>query len=124
MRQQQQRACAVDAARGVAQQVERGAVEPQVFAPAGGGHFAGTEQHRVADTGRQRGDALHRDAERADAPLLAGSALFGIGWGLSGYCPGPAVASLALFSKRMPCSARMSCASASTSIRCEMGEPW
>lgn len=31
-----------------------------------------------------------------DAPLLLGSALFGIGWGLSGYCPGPAVASLAL----------------------------
>ncbi|MCI0511561.1 hypothetical protein C8E00_106153 [Chromohalobacter marismortui] len=26
--------------------------------------------------------------------LLGGAALFGIGWGLSGYCPGPAVASL------------------------------
>jgi uncharacterized membrane protein YedE/YeeE len=31
-----------------------------------------------------------------DAPLLAGSALFGVGWGLSGFCPGPALASLAL----------------------------
>ncbi|WP_017429357.1 DUF6691 family protein [Vreelandella jeotgali] len=30
-----------------------------------------------------------------DARLLGGSALFGIGWGLSGYCPGPAIASLA-----------------------------
>ena len=30
-----------------------------------------------------------------DAPLIAGSAIFGIGWGLSGYCPGPAVVSLA-----------------------------
>ena len=29
-----------------------------------------------------------------DRPLLMGSALFGIGWGLSGYCPGPAIASL------------------------------
>ena len=29
-----------------------------------------------------------------DARLLAGAALFGIGWGLSGFCPGPAVASL------------------------------
>lgn len=29
-----------------------------------------------------------------DAPLLAGSALFGIGWGLAGLCPGPAVAAL------------------------------
>jgi uncharacterized protein len=26
-----------------------------------------------------------------DAPLLFGSALFGIGWGLAGYCPGPAL---------------------------------
>ena len=31
-------------------------------------------------------------------PLLIGAALFGIGWGMSGYCPGPAVASLGLFS--------------------------
>jgi uncharacterized membrane protein YedE/YeeE len=29
-----------------------------------------------------------------DRPLIIGSALFGIGWGLSGYCPGPAIASL------------------------------
>jgi uncharacterized membrane protein YedE/YeeE len=31
-----------------------------------------------------------------DAPLLAGAVIFGIGWGLAGYCPGPAIASLAL----------------------------
>ncbi|MCO7246651.1 DUF6691 family protein [Halomonas sp. Mc5H-6] len=29
-----------------------------------------------------------------DARLLTGAALFGVGWGLSGYCPGPAIASL------------------------------
>jgi len=29
-----------------------------------------------------------------DAKLLIGAALFGMGWGLSGFCPGPAVASL------------------------------
>jgi len=29
-----------------------------------------------------------------DARLLAGSAMFGVGWGLGGFCPGPAVASL------------------------------
>ena len=32
-----------------------------------------------------------------DARLLAGAALFGIGWGLTGYCPGPVIASLAYF---------------------------
>jgi uncharacterized protein len=29
-----------------------------------------------------------------DGRLLAGAALFGIGWGLTGFCPGPAIASL------------------------------
>jgi len=32
---------------------------------------------------------------RIDARLLAGAALFGAGWGMSGLCPGPAVTSLA-----------------------------
>ena len=31
-----------------------------------------------------------------DAQLILGSSLFGIGWGLAGLCPGPAIASLAL----------------------------
>jgi uncharacterized membrane protein YedE/YeeE len=29
-----------------------------------------------------------------DLRLLAGAALFGVGWGIAGYCPGPALASL------------------------------
>ena len=29
-----------------------------------------------------------------DKQLLAGAAIFGVGWGISGYCPGPAVANL------------------------------
>lgn len=31
-----------------------------------------------------------------DRPLLAGAAVFGVGWGLVGFCPGPAVAALGL----------------------------
>ena len=31
-----------------------------------------------------------------DGRLLAGAALFGVGWGLGGYCPGPAISALAL----------------------------
>ena len=30
-----------------------------------------------------------------DAPLVAGAALFGLGWGLAGYCPGPVLVNLA-----------------------------
>ena len=29
-----------------------------------------------------------------DARLLGGSAIFGIGWGLAGFCPGPAISAL------------------------------
>jgi uncharacterized membrane protein YedE/YeeE len=31
-----------------------------------------------------------------DRPLFIGALIFGIGWGLAGYCPGPALAGLAL----------------------------
>jgi len=30
-----------------------------------------------------------------DASLVIGAAIFGVGWGLGGFCPGPAIASLA-----------------------------
>src|SRR4029434_5396160 len=30
-----------------------------------------------------------------DAPLISGAMIFGVGWGLAGYCPGPALVSLA-----------------------------
>jgi uncharacterized membrane protein YedE/YeeE len=35
-------------------------------------------------------------ARSIDARLLGGAALFGIGWGLAGYCPGPALAGVGL----------------------------
>lgn len=31
-----------------------------------------------------------------DRPLIIGSAIFGIGWGLGGLCPAPAIASLSI----------------------------
>ena len=36
------------------------------------------------------------DRTDLDARLIAGAVLFGIGWGIAGLCPGPALASLAL----------------------------
>ena len=48
--------------------------------------------------GRQRpilaGDFALPAKSTLDARLLGGAALFGVGWGLSGFCPGPAVAAL------------------------------
>lgn len=42
-------------------------------------------------------DGFHLPSSRlVDARLIGGSALFGLGWGLAGYCPGPAVAALTL----------------------------
>lgn len=29
-----------------------------------------------------------------DLPLVAGAAIFGLGWGIAGYCPGPALTAL------------------------------
>jgi hypothetical protein len=33
-----------------------------------------------------------------DLSLIAGSALFGLGWGIAGYCPGPALTALSTLS--------------------------
>jgi uncharacterized membrane protein YedE/YeeE len=35
-------------------------------------------------------------ASEIDSKLIVGSALFGAGWGLGGFCPGPAIASIGL----------------------------
>jgi uncharacterized protein len=40
-----------------------------------------------------------RHGLRIDGEVVMGSAIFGVGWGLSGYCPGPAIASVALLNR-------------------------
>lgn len=52
-------------------------------------------------TRRMRRPVLHKtfhvpENRIIDRQLLIGGAIFGIGWGLVGYCPGPALAGLAL----------------------------
>jgi uncharacterized membrane protein YedE/YeeE len=41
-----------------------------------------------------RRKGLSFDKTAIDAPLIAGAAIFGLGWGVGGYCPGPAVTAL------------------------------
>lgn len=41
------------------------------------------------------GDRFHLPTLiKIDRQLLIGAALFGVGWGMTGYCPGPALATL------------------------------
>jgi uncharacterized protein len=48
---------------------------------------------------RKRGTAVNADLQlpennSIDTRLIVGAALFGIGWGIAGYCPGPALANI------------------------------
>src|SRR6185295_1004833 len=40
-------------------------------------------------------ESLWPNRSDIDRPLVIGSALFGVGWGLAGLCPGPALVNLA-----------------------------
>jgi uncharacterized membrane protein YedE/YeeE len=48
------------------------------------------------DTCGSIGDELSESgpSRKADVQTVSGAGLFGIGWGIAGYCPGPAVVSL------------------------------
>ncbi len=41
------------------------------------------------------------EKDRLDAPLMIGALIFGVGWGLAGFCPGPAVVSAAFGDARV-----------------------
>ncbi|MBK1830745.1 YeeE/YedE family protein [Verrucomicrobiaceae bacterium R5-34] len=52
--------------------------------------------HKVrGGKGMDQTDLPCGDSEPLNRRLLIGSALFGIGWALAGFCPGPALANLA-----------------------------
>lgn len=71
-----------------------GAWDPSLALVMGGAIAVGLPGFALARQ-RQRsllGDPMQLPASKTlDAPLVMGSVLFGIGWGLAGYCPGPAL---------------------------------
>jgi hypothetical protein len=57
--------------------------------------FAAARRRRAA----WAGGAIELPTKRAiDAPLVVGSAIFGVGWGLAGVCPAPGVVDLGFLS--------------------------
>lgn len=75
-----------------------GAWDPSLGLVMAGAIGVGLLAFRLA-AGRQQsllGQAMRLPTATAiDRRLVLGSLAFGIGWGLAGYCPGPALASLA-----------------------------
>lgn len=72
--------------------------DPSLALVMGGAVLVGSMAFHLAK-GRTKsilGDAMRLPtATRIDRRLVLGGLAFGTGWGLSGYCPGPALASLA-----------------------------
>ena len=74
-----------------------GAWDPSLAFVMGGAILVGAFSFALAGRrGRSFfGGALHLPTRRdIDLRLVAGSAVFGIGWGLAGFCPGPALVAL------------------------------
>ena len=79
--------------------IPSGGWDPSLAFVMGGGvlvFFAGFRLHRLLGKPVAAPAFSFPDKARIDLPLIAGSAVFGIGWGAAGFCPGPAIANLAL----------------------------
>jgi uncharacterized membrane protein YedE/YeeE len=75
-----------------------GAWDPSLAFVMGGAIVVGVFAFAVAKkrTTAVLGGALHLPtSNQIDRRLIVGSLLFGAGWGLAGFCPGPALVSLA-----------------------------
>ncbi|HNB47455.1 MAG TPA: hypothetical protein PLL72_25000 [Burkholderiaceae bacterium] len=75
-----------------------GGWDPSLAFVMAGGLAVTLPAFQVARRWRQPAAAAEFQTPQArglDARLLSGALLFGIGWGLAGYCPGPALAALA-----------------------------
>lgn len=71
---------------------------PSLVFVMGGAILVGMAAFGYAEKRRQTflGNAVQLPtARRVDQRLIFGGLTFGVGWGLAGYCPGPAVVSLA-----------------------------
>ncbi|HTB61442.1 MAG TPA: DUF6691 family protein [Polyangia bacterium] len=71
--------------------------DPSLMFVMGGGIVVGFWAFRAAkrrDHPFWGGDFGWPRSTHIDAQLLAGAAIFGVGWGLTGYCPGPALVAL------------------------------
>ena len=69
-----------------------------VMAAAVGVHFVAYRWARRLPAPRFDERFFVPSAAPIDARTSAGALLFGVGWGLAGYCPGPAIVSLATLS--------------------------
>ena len=75
-----------------------GTWDPSLAFVMGGGILVGLGAFAVAKkrTRSFLGGAMHVPTARdIDKRLVLGSLLFGVGWGLAGFCPGPAIVSAA-----------------------------
>lgn len=78
-----------------------GAWDPSLIFTMGGGLLVAAVAY-FATRSRSAsllGDPIQLPSSRSiDARLIGGSLLFGVGWGLAGVCPGPAIVNLGFFS--------------------------